>query len=132
MSKSVSPFPILFTIPNFITAGSGRVMFNILTRLDRNRYTPYICVSRKGGKIENELQELGIPVLELPFTVPALPYPSFITRAREAAEIVADFHNQLGPDGFIERQKACRRLWEEHFTPNGFYGDLHTKLNEFI
>ena len=87
-----NPFPILFTIPNFITAGSGRVMFNILTRLDRNRYTPYVCVSRKGGKIENELQELGIPVLELPFTVPVLPYLSFIKRAREAAEPFRRYH----------------------------------------
>ena len=92
MSKSVSPFPILFTIPNFITAGSGRVMFNILTRLDRNRYTPYVCVSRKGGRIESELQELGIPVLELPFTVPVLPYLSFIKRAREAAEPFRRYH----------------------------------------
>ena len=43
-----NPFPILFTIPNFITAGSGSVMFNILTRLDRNRYTAYVCVSHSG------------------------------------------------------------------------------------
>ncbi|MEL7590329.1 MAG: hypothetical protein AAGU17_03410 [Anaerolineaceae bacterium] len=43
------PTPILFTIPNFITAGSGRVMFNILTRLDRQKFTPYVCVCRKGG-----------------------------------------------------------------------------------
>lgn len=46
-----SPTSILFTIPNFITAGSGRVMFNILTRLDREKFKPYVCVSRKGGAL---------------------------------------------------------------------------------
>ena len=49
-----------------------------------------------------------------------------------AADIVANFHKQLGPDGFIERQKACRCLWEEHFTPNGFYRGLQDIILERI
>jgi hypothetical protein len=49
MNLRTTPTPILFTIPNFITAGSGRVMFNILTRLDKQKFTPYVCVCRKGG-----------------------------------------------------------------------------------
>lgn len=81
-----SPNPILFTIPNFITAGSGRVMFNILTRLNKDKFTPYVCVSRKGGNIENELAGLNIPVFELPFTIPILPYTTLLQRARQAAQ----------------------------------------------
>ncbi len=83
--KKELPIPILFTIPNFITAGSGRVMFNILTRLDKRKYAPSVCVLRKGGAIETELEALGIPVLELPFTIPVRPYASFLIRAYQAA-----------------------------------------------
>ena len=42
--------PILFTIPNFITAGSGRAMLNIIERLDRERFAPSVCVLKKGGR----------------------------------------------------------------------------------
>ena len=49
-----------------------------------------------------------------------------------AAEIVADFHARLSEDEFTERQHACRRLWQEHFTPDGFYRDLHRKLIELL
>ena len=90
-----NPTPILFTIPNFITAGSGRVMFNILTRLDREKFAPYVCVSRKGGTIEKELAALEIPVLELPFTVPAQPYRTLIQRARQTALLFREYQFRI-------------------------------------
>ena len=37
---------ILFTIPNFITAGSGRAMLNIIERLDRRRFAAAVCVMK--------------------------------------------------------------------------------------
>lgn len=49
-----------------------------------------------------------------------------------AAEIVSDFHTRLGADGFLERQQTCRKLWEEHFTADGFYGDLHRLINAIV
>ena len=73
---------ILFTIPNFITAGSGRALLNVVSRLDPTVFEPAICVERKGGKIEREIEELGIPLLESPFTVPARPYTTLIPRCR--------------------------------------------------
>ena len=48
----MSRIRILFTIPNFITAGSGRAMVNIVDRLDRSRFSPSICVRRRGGSLE--------------------------------------------------------------------------------
>ena len=77
---------ILFTIPNFITAGSGQVVLNIVKNLDRNKFSPAICVLKKGGKKDQEIEELGIPFLEAPFTVPAKPYHSLFWRARRAAQ----------------------------------------------
>ena len=77
---------ILFTVPNFISAGSGQVMFNILTRLDASVFTPTICVQRKGGVLDARLESMGYKVLELPFTVPAKPYTSLPFRAYKVAK----------------------------------------------
>jgi len=34
------PWTVLLTIPNFVTAGSGRALVNLAERLDRNHFTP--------------------------------------------------------------------------------------------
>lgn len=76
---------ILFTIPNFLTAGSGAALLNIVRRLDRDAFEPTICVSKLGGRLEGEVRRLGISLMEAPFTVPALPYSSLAIRAWKAA-----------------------------------------------
>lgn len=84
---------ILYTIPNFITAGSGRVLVNIALGLNREKFSPTIYVSRRGGLIEAELEAAGIPVIEAPFTVPAKPYLGLLGRCKAAARA-------FKPDGF--------------------------------
>ena len=79
--------PILFTIPNFITAGSGRAMLNIIERLDREKFAPAVCVMRKGGDLDREVERMGIPFIEAPFTVPAKPYSTLLLRAWKAAQV---------------------------------------------
>jgi hypothetical protein len=34
---------------------------------------------------------------------------------------VADFHERLSPEEFIELQQACRRLWDERLSAEGFF-----------
>jgi glycosyltransferase involved in cell wall biosynthesis len=66
------PARVLYTIPNFQTAGSGRAMVNVISRIDRARFEPTVCVSRRGdGPLERELADLGVDVFEAPFTVDA-------------------------------------------------------------
>lgn len=79
------PIPILYTIPNFETAGSGRALLNIVARLDRGRFAPAICVQRRGGHLEAEVEKLGIPYLEAPYTVSARPLATLPLRARKAS-----------------------------------------------
>lgn len=76
---------ILYTIPNFVTAGSGGALVNLIRHLDRSRFPPAVCVSRRGGRLEEVLEEMGVPVLEARFTVPATPYAGLPWRVREAA-----------------------------------------------
>ena len=83
---------ILYTIPNFITAGSGRVMMNIITRLDRENFEPAVCVSKKGGKLDQEVLQMGIPFIEAPFTLPAKPYITILPRAWQAAQVFRPYN----------------------------------------
>lgn len=80
--------PILFTIPNFITAGSGREMLNIVERLDRERFAPTIGVLRRGGGMEAEIERLGIPLLEAPFSISAEPLATLPFRAWKSARLL--------------------------------------------
>jgi len=87
--------PILFTIPNFITAGSGRAMLNIIERLDRSKFSPAICVSRKGGDLDKMVDSLGIPFIEAPFTVSAKPYTTLIYRSWKTSQIFRPYKFKL-------------------------------------
>ncbi len=90
-----SRIKIIYTIPNFITAGSGRVMANILERLDESLYEPLICVQTAGGKIYEELIEKGYHVIVAPFTVPAKPYHSLFRRSFLAAKSFVPYKADL-------------------------------------
>jgi putative ABC transport system permease protein len=46
------PLAILFTIPNFITAGSGRAMLDIIERLDRQKFAPKMGTHSRTFSIE--------------------------------------------------------------------------------
>jgi len=79
------PIPILYTIPNFDTAGSGRALLNVVEGLDRTRFAPSICVLRKGGRLEAEIERLGIPYFVAPFAVAPRPLVTLPFRAWRAA-----------------------------------------------
>ena len=52
---------ILFTIPNFDTAGSGKALLNICKRLDKKYFKPYISCSHSKGYLFKEVISAGIP-----------------------------------------------------------------------
>ncbi len=81
------PVPILYTIPNFISAGSGHAMTSVVFRLDRTRFAPSIAVLRTGGSLEARIAEQGIPLLEGPITVAPRPLLTLPGRIRSAAAV---------------------------------------------
>jgi len=60
---------IIFSIPNFITAGSGREMFNIVERLDLQEFDPFISVEHEGGNLYQEIRQKGYNILNLKHSV---------------------------------------------------------------
>ena len=86
---------VLFTIPNFITAGSGGAMLNIVERLDPRRFSPAVCVATKGGNLDTRVTELGIPFLEHNTTVPIRPYTTLLFRAWRAAQPFRKYRSRV-------------------------------------
>lgn len=84
---------VLFTIPNFITAGSGQLLVDIAERLDPERFEPHICVLKAGGRLEAHICQLGIPVHELAFTAAPRPLARLPLRVVSRAQ-------QFRPYGF--------------------------------
>ena len=39
----------------------------------------------------------------------------------DAPEILAAFHARMTNEGFHEHQRACRQLWLDRLSPDGFY-----------
>jgi len=90
-----NPIRILYTIPNFITAGSGSAMLNIIKHLDRDRFSPAVAVLKKGGNLDAKVELLGIPLIEAPFTIHPRPYVSLLARARSAGAVFRPYRFDL-------------------------------------
>lgn len=54
---------ILFSIPNFITAGSGREMFNIIENLSKDFFSITIMVEKEGGNLFEEAKQKGYSIV---------------------------------------------------------------------
>ena len=71
---------ILFTIPNFDTAGSGKVVYDLVRGLDKDKFSPEICCFHSKGAFFKEVEKLGVPIHIFPFTSNYKPYFGFLKR----------------------------------------------------
>ncbi|MCF1421403.1 glycosyltransferase [Mangrovimonas futianensis] len=71
---------ILYTIPNFNTAGSGRSVYDLVKGLDRSIFEPEVCCFHAKGAFYNEIEALGVKIHLFPFTTTYKPYSGFFFR----------------------------------------------------
>ncbi len=64
---------VLYTIPNFDTAGSGKALLKIASRLDKTLFEPHICCFHDKGEFFKIVESSGIPVHLYPYTTPMIP-----------------------------------------------------------
>ena len=85
---------ILYTIPNFDTAGSGKALLKIATRLDPERFESHICCMHDRGAFFKVVRASGIPVHLFPYTA------DMSRRLRGLVHVVrtARFFRQIRPD----------------------------------
>lgn len=73
---------ILYAIPNFDTAGSGKVVYDLAKNLDIETFEVHIACTKDTGAFFQEIKKLGIPIHILPLYVPYRPYITLIKRVQ--------------------------------------------------
>lgn len=71
---------ILYTIPNFDTAGSGKVVYDLVNNLDKDVFEPEICCFHNGGSYFEVIKTLGVKIHIFQFTANYKPFLSFPLR----------------------------------------------------
>lgn len=77
MNTMEKPIKILFTIPNFDTAGSGKSVYDMVKGLNRSVFEPEICCLHNRGQLYNEVEKLGVKIHLFPFETPYHPLLTF-------------------------------------------------------
>lgn len=78
MSKKIR---VLYTIPNFNTAGSGKSVYDLVKNIDRTIFEPEICVFNDKGLFFKEVEKLDVKIHIFPVQAKYRPWISFLFRA---------------------------------------------------
>lgn len=73
---------VLYTIPNFDTAGSGKVVYDLVKGLDKDKFEVEIACRHNRGFFFTEVESLKIPIHILETTCSYRPYYSLYFRLR--------------------------------------------------
>ncbi|TXE17107.1 glycosyltransferase [Psychroserpens burtonensis] len=71
---------ILYTIPNFNTAGSGKSVYDLVKNLDRTLFEPEVCCFHGRGAFFKEVEALGVKIHIFPFTAAYRPPYRFLSK----------------------------------------------------
>ncbi|MFC4739542.1 glycosyltransferase [Flavobacterium ponti] len=129
---------VLYTIPNFDTAGSGKVLYDLAKGLDAAKFEVMIACSNGKGSFFEEVEKLGFPIFIRPITKPLKPYYSLLFRLKEnihfikknKIDIVHSWHwssdwtevlaARLGGAKFVYTKKAMT------------WGNIHWKIKSYL
>ncbi len=85
---------VLFTIPNFDTAGSGKALLNLAMGLDKQKFEAHIACLHHRGAFFDMVKESGIPVHVFNYLSPARPFHKLLTNTWK----VSRMFKQIQPD----------------------------------
>jgi len=138
---------ILYTIPNFDTAGSGKVLYDLAKGLDKEQFEVHIACSHNRGAFFNEVVQLGVPIHIIETTSNIRPYWSLYQRLQpykqfikqHQFDIVHSWHwssdwtevlaAKLGGATFVFTKKAM--TWgNRHWKLRSYFSDFIITINE--
>jgi hypothetical protein len=122
---------------------SGEVNYEVMKN-SRQEYvqnmleSDYILCARGGGNFSYRLYET-LSCGRIPLFVDTdcvLPYHSEINWKEYCVWVdeneidkvdknIAEFHESLNPEDFLELQQKCRKLWDERLSPHGFFANFY-------
>lgn len=138
---------LLLTIPNFNTAGSGKVLYDLAKGLDPSKFDVHIACSHKDGLFFTEVEKLGLPIHIIETTCKPRPYWTVLSRItpyknfikENNFDIVHSWHwssdwtealgAKLGGAKFVYTKKAMS--WGNiHWKVRSFLSDFIITINE--
>lgn len=138
---------ILYTIPNFDTAGSGKVLYDLANGLDKDKFEVHIACSHSRGDFFQEIERLGLPIHFIDTTCKPRPYWSILYRIqpyknfvkKHKFDIVHSWHwssdwtevlgAKLGGAKFLYTKKAM--TWGNvHWKIRSYLSDFIITINE--
>lgn len=129
---------ILYTIPNFDTAGSGKVLYDLANGLDKNEFEVHIACHHSNGSFFKEVKKLGLPIHLIPTTQPLRPYFTLFKRVspftlfikKNRFDIVHSWHWSSDWSEVL----AIRRAGAKYvFTKKAMsWGNVHWKIKSFL
>lgn len=79
---------ILYTIPNFDTAGSGKVLYDLAKHLDKNKFEVCIACKSTKGVFFKEVEALGLPIFIVEMSTHYRPYTSLWNRIQPIKKFI--------------------------------------------
>ncbi len=86
------PIKILYTIPNFDTAGSGKVVYDLVKGLDQTKFAPEIMVKYTRGAFFKEVEKLGVPIHVFNYETAYKPFWTFPFRLLKVVKFFKSLH----------------------------------------
>lgn len=83
---------ILYTINNFDTSGSGKVIYDLAKNMDKSKFDISIACRNSKGNFFKEIESLNLPIYFLEMTTPTKPYFSFFSRLKPFKNFIKE-HN---------------------------------------
>ena len=74
MAQRHQRIKILYSIPNFDTAGSGKALLKVAQNLDTTIFEPHIMCQHTRGEFFKIVKQSGIPIYIVQYTPPMKPY----------------------------------------------------------
>ncbi|WP_026753219.1 glycosyltransferase [Sediminibacter sp. Hel_I_10] len=79
---------ILFTTSNFKTAGSGKVIYDLVKGLDKSKFEIEIACGRDGGEFFKTITELGLPIHVFSTKTQYRPYATLCFRLKRLSSFI--------------------------------------------
>jgi glycosyltransferase involved in cell wall biosynthesis len=129
---------VLYTIPNFDTAGSGKVLYDLANGLDKDHFEVHIACNHNRGDFFKEIEKLGSPIHITNLSIPYKPYFSFLNRLnpnyrfvkKHKFDIVHSWHwSSDWTEAVASRLSGAKFI----FTKKAMtWGNIHWKIKSFL
>ena len=138
MEKKHKRIKILYTIPNFNTAGSGKVLYDLANGIDRELFEVHIACHHSKGFFFKEIEALGFPIHILNTTQPLRPYVTFLKRIipfqkfikNHRFDIVHSWHwSSDWSEVLAVRMAGAKYVYTKKAMT---WGNIHWKIKSFL